>query len=107
MTVTRLVQLWRRARQADGPGAVIVGTANLLLLCVLLLLMIGATPFPEPTTLAEEDAAERLGAQLFGCWLAGGLVLFLVLGMVRTLFSHLATMLLPPVALMVAFATAV
>ncbi|WP_320777236.1 hypothetical protein [Streptomyces sp. CRN 30] len=57
-------------------------------------------PFFEVTTLEEENAAEALVFRTFGGWLVGGLLLFAVLGMGRTLLSHLASLLLPPAALL-------
>ena len=77
-----------------------------------LLMMIAETAIREPesaaatvpigfgsTTREQETAARILSGQIFGCWLAGGLMLFSVLGMTRVLFSRLATMLFTPVAL--------
>ncbi|WP_445525533.1 hypothetical protein [Streptomyces cyslabdanicus] len=83
----------------DKPVAVIVGVGNLLLSGVLFLMMIGGVLGFEATTREQESAAQTLAGQIFGCWLAGGLLLFSVLGMTRALFSHLATMFFTPVAL--------
>lgn len=70
-----------------------------MLLCVVLLLMAVGVLFLEPTTRAEEADAWTVAGRIYGCWLAGGLVLFAVLGMTRTLLAHLATMLGAPVVL--------
>ncbi|MFJ4517771.1 hypothetical protein [Streptomyces sp. NPDC088816] len=83
----------------DKPVAVIAGVGNMLLCGVLFVMMIGGLLGFEATTREEETAARILGGQIFGCWLAGGLMLFSVLGMTRALFSHLGTMLLTPIAL--------
>ncbi|MET9801937.1 hypothetical protein [Streptomyces sp. NPDC006368] len=92
------IRLWRRrTRQADKPVAVIVGIGNLLLSGALFLMTVGV--IFEATTREEEIAAQRLAAQIFGYWLAGGLMLSSVLCMTRTLFSHLVTMIFPPTAL--------
>ncbi|MFD9391037.1 hypothetical protein ACFWBB_09975 [Streptomyces sp. NPDC060000] len=98
------VQLWKRVRRADKPTAVIVGMGNLLLCGMLLLMLIGGTLIFEATTREQETAAQRLAGQIFGYWLVGGLMLFSVLGMTRALFSHLATMFLPPVVLILILA---
>ncbi|MGW5127057.1 hypothetical protein ACWEQ7_24035 [Streptomyces sp. NPDC004069] len=66
---------------------------------MLFLMMIGGALGFEATTREQETAARTLAGQACGCWLAGGLLLFSVLGMTRALFSHLATMLFTPVAL--------
>ncbi|MER5845650.1 hypothetical protein ABT126_00725 [Streptomyces sp. NPDC002012] len=95
------IQLWRRVRRADKPVAVIVGVGNLLLCGVLFLMMIGGVLNFEAATREQETAAQTLAGQIFGCWLAGGLMLFSMLGMTRALFSHLATMLCMPAALIV------
>lgn len=92
------IRLRRRARQADRPVAVVVGVGDLLLCGVLLLTAIGVLFF-EPTTRAEEADAWGVAGRVYGYWLAGGLVLFSVLGMTRTLLAHLATMLGAPVVL--------
>ncbi|MFD9004534.1 hypothetical protein ACFV0T_26835 [Streptomyces sp. NPDC059582] len=97
------IGLWRQARRADRPAAVIVGEGNLLLCGVLFLMMIGGILAFQATTPAEEFAARRLAGQIFGCRLAGGLMLFSLLGMVRALFTHLATM-APPAALILVLA---
>lgn len=97
-------QLWKRAREKDQSAAVIVGLGNLLLCSLLLLMMIGGVLIFEATTREQETAAQHLVAQIFGYWLAGGLMLFSVLRMMRTLFSHLATLLLPPLALILSLA---
>ncbi|WP_241518667.1 hypothetical protein [Streptomyces sp. CB03238] len=73
--------------------------ANLLLCGLLLLMLIGGVLIFEATTREQETAAQQLAARIFGYWLAGGLLLFSVLRMMRALFSHLATMLLPPLVL--------
>lgn len=96
--------LWRRIRQSDKSAAVIVGLGNLLLCGLLLPMLIGGVLIFEATTREQERTAQHLAAQTFGYWLAGGLLLFSLLRMTRTLFSHLATMLLPPVALILWFA---
>ncbi|MEV7422319.1 hypothetical protein [Streptomyces sp. NPDC091212] len=94
------IQLWRRVRQADKPVAVTVGTGNVLLCGGLFLMMIGgALGLFEATTREQETAARTLAGQIFGCWLASGLMLFSLMGMFRSLFSHLVTMLAPPVIL--------
>ncbi|MCX5129621.1 hypothetical protein [Streptomyces sp. NBC_00347] len=91
-------RLWRRARRSDHPCAVVAGAVNLLLGCVLLSMMIGG-PFFEATIRAQETAAQELAFRVFGCWLVGGLVLFLALGMTRTAVVHLLTLFLPPAVL--------
>ncbi|MCX4782126.1 hypothetical protein [Streptomyces sp. NBC_01264] len=78
--------LWRRARRGDSPSAVAVGAVNLPLSCALVSMGIGG-PFFEATTRAQETSAQELALRVFGCWLAGGLVLFLALGMTRTRWS--------------------
>ncbi|MFF8609575.1 hypothetical protein ACF06X_27020 [Streptomyces sp. NPDC015346] len=97
-------QLWRRVRQADKSAAVIVGMGNLVLCGLLLPMLIGGVLIFEATTQEQETTAQHLAAQVFGYWFAGGLMLFSMLRMTRTLFSHLATMLLPPVALILSVA---
>ncbi|MFF1410541.1 hypothetical protein ACFVX6_12265 [Streptomyces sp. NPDC058289] len=92
------IGLWRRARRSDRPCAVAAGAVNLPLSCVLLSMMIGG-PFFEATTRAQETSAQELAVRVFGCWLAGGLVLFLALGMTRTAVVHLLTLFLPPAVL--------
>ncbi|GGZ07905.1 hypothetical protein [Streptomyces poonensis] len=94
-----VIRLRRRAREADRPVAAVLGTVDALLSCVLFWMLIGSPLFVETTTREQETAAQFLGLQIFGCWLVGGLVLFSVLGMTRTVLSHLAAMLLTPVAL--------
>ncbi|MFE1251401.1 hypothetical protein [Streptomyces sp. NPDC058741] len=83
----------------DKPVAVIVGVGNVLLCGVLLVMMIGGLPGFGATTREQETAAWILAAQIFGGWLAGGLMLLSGLGMARAVFSHLATMLFTPAAL--------
>ncbi|MET9610150.1 hypothetical protein ABZZ17_34605 [Streptomyces sp. NPDC006512] len=90
---------WRRGRRVDESAAVVVGVGNLLLSSALSWMLIGGGPFFEATTRAEETAAQEFAVSVFGCWLAAGLVLFLVLGMMRTLVGHVLAMLLPPAAL--------
>ncbi|WP_307835228.1 hypothetical protein [Streptomyces adelaidensis] len=92
------IRLRRRARQADRPVAVGVGAGDLLLCGVLLLVAVGVLGF-EPTTREEEADAWGLAGRIYGYWLAGGLVVFSVLGMVRSLLTHLVMMLVAPVAL--------
>ncbi|MEV6423601.1 hypothetical protein [Streptomyces sp. NPDC051662] len=92
-------RVWESARRRDKPTAVIIGAANLLMSSVLILMMIGALPFYEPMTREQEMAAQHSAIPIFGGWIAAGLVLSLVLGMLRTALSHLTTMLLPPAAL--------
>ncbi|MEV6672030.1 hypothetical protein [Streptomyces sp. NPDC051162] len=60
--------------------------------------LLSRRPF-EATTREQENAAQQLAIPVFGCWLAAGLTLFLILGMPRALLSHLTTMFLPPSAL--------
>ena len=55
--------------------------------------------FVEPATREEEGAAWGLAGRIYGWWLVGGLVFFPVVGVVRTLVVHLATMVVAPVAL--------
>ncbi|MEV5433330.1 hypothetical protein [Streptomyces sp. NPDC052701] len=93
------IQLWRRARRADKPVAVIVGVGNMLLCGVLFVMVIGGLLGFGATTREQETAARILAGQIFGGWLAGGLMLLFMLGMTRALFSHLATMLFTPAAL--------
>ncbi|MDP9680782.1 hypothetical protein AB0E75_09315 [Streptomyces griseoviridis] len=88
------MELWRRARRADGPAAPVVCVANSLLGCLLLLLAIGV--FTDPATRAEESALQGLGLRIFLSWLLGGAVLFAVLGMARTLLWHVTALLLAP-----------
>lgn len=70
-----------------------------MLLCVVLLLMAVGVLFLEPTTREEEADAWGVAGRIYGYWLVGGLVLFSVLRMGRTLLAHLATMLGAPVVL--------
>ncbi|TGZ11655.1 hypothetical protein E5Z02_03595 [Streptomyces rhizosphaericola] len=93
------IQLRRRVRRADKPVAVIVGVGNMLLCGVLFMMMIGGLPGFEATTREQETSARILAGQIFGGWLAGGLLLLFMLGMTRASFSHLATMLFTPIAL--------
>ncbi|MBT2413521.1 hypothetical protein J7I94_23635 [Streptomyces sp. ISL-12] len=95
-----VIRLWRRVRRADRPVAPVVGAANVLLSSLLFLLAIGV--LTEPVTGEQENAAEGLALRIFCCWLLGGLVLFAVLGMARTLLGHLVTLLLPPLLMTVA-----
>ncbi|QEU87478.1 hypothetical protein CP969_24450 [Streptomyces viridosporus T7A] len=92
------LRLRRRVRRLDRPVSTVVGTGDLLLCGVLLLTATGVL-FHEPTTREEESAAFGLAGQVYGYWLVGGLALFSVLGMPRTLLAHLAVMLLSPVVL--------
>ncbi|MFE7837905.1 hypothetical protein ACFU53_18220 [Streptomyces sp. NPDC057474] len=55
--------------------------------------------FVEPTTREQENEAWHLAGRIYGYWLVGGLALFPVLGMTRTLVVHLTTMIVAPVAL--------
>ncbi|MDX2522883.1 hypothetical protein ACSCB1_18960 [Streptomyces europaeiscabiei] len=87
-------------RRADQRVAVVVGAGDLLLCCVLLLVAVGAL-FVEPTTREQETVAWHLAGRIYGYWLVGGLVLFPVLRMTRTLVVHLATMIVTPVVLFV------
>ncbi|MFJ1647879.1 hypothetical protein [Streptomyces sp. NPDC088258] len=101
------IHIWRRVRGWDKPAAVVVAAGNVLLCCVLFVMMIGGLPgFVEVTTGEQESAARTLTAQIFGCWLAGGLMIFSLMAMFRTLFSHLVTLLIPPAALIVMLLTA-
>jgi len=71
-----------------------------MLLCgVLFVMAIGGMLLFEAASREQETAARYLAGQIFGCWLAGGLMLFSVLGMTRALFSHLTTMLFTPTTL--------
>lgn len=87
-------------RRADQRFAVVVGVGDLLLCCVLLLVAVGAL-FVEPTTREQETEAWHLAGRIYAYWLVGGLVLFPVLRMTRTLVVHLATMIVTPVVLFV------
>ncbi|MFE9257625.1 hypothetical protein [Streptomyces sp. NPDC006879] len=91
--------LWRKTRAADGRVALVLGVGNVLLVTVLLEVSIGGLWLFEAVTREQENSARELAGTVFGCWLAGGLLVFSVLGMTRTLFSHLVTMLLPPALL--------
>ncbi|MFE7763112.1 hypothetical protein [Streptomyces sp. NPDC057438] len=84
-------------RALDGRPVVgvVVGAVNVLLCCVLLLVAVGVL-FVEPVTRAEETAAWHLAGRIYGWWFLGGLVLFPVLGMVRTSAVHLTTMIATP-----------
>ncbi|MEW1547709.1 hypothetical protein [Streptomyces tsukubensis] len=95
----------RRIRRADRRTAGAVGIGNVVLLTTLLALAIGVLPGFEVRTGAQESAVEGAAARIFGCWLAGGLVLFAVLGTVRALLVHLATMLAPPALLILILAS--
>ncbi|MEV4432777.1 hypothetical protein [Streptomyces sp. NPDC049585] len=90
-------RLRRRARRADGKAARLVGVGNVLLCGVLFLVAIGGVGFFEATTRAQETAWADAAGSVYGCWLAGGLMVFSVLGMMRTLLTHLTTMFLVPV----------
>jgi small-conductance mechanosensitive channel len=94
-----VVRLWRRTRRADRPAACVIGAANVLLSCLLLLLAIGV--LTDPDTREEENAAWGHTLAVFLTWLLGGAALFAVLGMTRTLGVHVVTLLLPPVVLTV------
>ncbi|AZK98769.1 hypothetical protein GTW66_29980 [Streptomyces sp. SID5473] len=71
---------------------------------MLLLMTIGALPGFEAHTPERESAVQGTAARIFGCWLAGGLLLFATLGTTRALFAHLATMLAPPALLILILA---
>ncbi|MGW1542901.1 hypothetical protein ACWCPM_22120 [Streptomyces sp. NPDC002309] len=90
------IRLWKGVRRADGPLAVAVGVVNPLLCCGFLLMMLGGALGSEITTGEQENAAEALTFRFFGWWLAGGLLLFAVLALWRTLLTHLATLALTP-----------
>lgn len=90
------IRLWKGVRRADGPLAVAVGVVNPLLCCGLFLMVLGGVLGAEVTTGAQESAAEGLALQLFLCWLAGGLLLFALLALWRTLLTHLATLVVTP-----------
>ncbi|GAA3302097.1 hypothetical protein GCM10020295_46960 [Streptomyces cinereospinus] len=74
---------------------------NVLLCCGLLPLATGGLPGAGATTREQENAAQELAFQIFGCWFLGGLLLFAVLGLGRALCVHLATLLLAPAAVLV------
>ncbi|QFQ98031.1 hypothetical protein F9278_19460 [Streptomyces phaeolivaceus] len=84
-------------RQVDGRGAVFVGGWDVVVCGVLLLVAVGALFF-EPGTREEETEAWHLAGRTYGWWFVGGLVLFPVLGMIRTTVVHLVTMIAAPVA---------
>ncbi|MEV0694030.1 hypothetical protein [Streptomyces sp. NPDC050388] len=75
-----------------------VGVGDLLMCGVLLLVAVGVVG-AEPTTRAEETAAWHTAGELYVGWLAVGLVFFAVLGMTRSLLTHVAMMLISPVLL--------
>ncbi|MFF6784546.1 hypothetical protein [Streptomyces sp. NPDC012510] len=95
-----VMDIWRLTRRADRRVAVVVGVSDVLLSLLLFLKAIGMPPFSEAMTREEETADWHFAVPVFGCWLLGGLLLFAVLAMPRTLLTHLAAMLLPPIALM-------
>lgn len=95
-----VVSIWRLTRRADRRVAVVVAVSDVLLSILLFLKAIGQPPLFEAMTREEETANWHFAVPVFGCWLLGGLTLFSVLAMPRTLLSHLAAMLLPPIALM-------
>ncbi|MGP2436457.1 hypothetical protein [Streptomyces sp. JW3] len=92
-----VIRLWRRVRRADRPAAPVVGAADVLLGSLLFFLASGV--LTDPATREQENAAQTLALGLFLSWLLGGLLLFALLGMVRTLCGHLLTLLLTPVVL--------
>ncbi|MGW0842489.1 hypothetical protein ACWD26_20455 [Streptomyces sp. NPDC002787] len=87
-----------RLRRADQRVAVGVGAGDVLLCGVLLLMAVGAL-FVEPTTRAEETEAWHSAGRIYLYWLVGGLVLFPVLRLTRTLVVHLTAMIVTPVVL--------
>ncbi|MFB7738795.1 hypothetical protein ACFC08_31280 [Streptomyces sp. NPDC056112] len=92
------IRLWAQARPADRAVSVAVGGCDLLMCGVLLLMAVGVVG-AEPTTREEETAAWHSACVLYAGWLAVGLVLFALLGMTRSLLTHVAMMLISPVLL--------
>ncbi|MEU6841831.1 hypothetical protein ABZ930_08170 [Streptomyces sp. NPDC046716] len=90
------IRVWAQARSMDRTLFAVVGVADLLLCCVLLLMSVGVVG-PEPTTRAEETSAWHSAAGLYLGWLVIGAVLFLALRMTRSLLAHVAMMILSPV----------
>ncbi|OKK09536.1 hypothetical protein [Streptomyces sp. CB02400] len=95
-----VVRVWKGVRRADRSVAPFVVAGNVLVGGVLLWLAIGG--IGDPATREEENAAQDLALRIFGCWLLGGVALFAVLGMVRSLLGHLAALLLTPLVITVA-----
>ena len=95
-----VVRVWKGVRRADRSVAPSVVAGNVLVGGVLLWLAIGG--IGNPATREEENAAQDLALRIFGCWLLGGVALFAVLGMVRSLLGHLAALLLTPLVVTVA-----
>ncbi|MFI1016230.1 hypothetical protein [Streptomyces sp. NPDC020965] len=94
---------YQRIRRADAPVAVLIGVGDVLLCGVLLMLVIasGITfGAPDETQQAEIAATNRLAEGLYFGWLAGGLLLFGLFRLRRTVLTHLVCMVVPPAALL-------
>ncbi|MFG2113108.1 hypothetical protein ACGFRB_10805 [Streptomyces sp. NPDC048718] len=95
---------YRRVRRADSAVAVLVGMGNLLLCWWLLLMDIGSGitfGAPDAVTQAETDATHALMARMYVGWLVGGLLVFALLRMGRSVASHLFFLVVPPAALFI------
>ncbi|MFJ8233266.1 hypothetical protein ACIQ9E_25460 [Streptomyces sp. NPDC094448] len=100
-----VLRLRRRIRRADRRTAAAVAIGNVVLLTMLLAMAVGVLPGFEVRTREQESAVQGSAARIFGCWLAGGLLLFAALGTIRALLAHLATMLAPPALLILILAS--
>ncbi|MFF5125913.1 hypothetical protein ACFY41_03075 [Streptomyces syringium] len=108
-TTGNSVGWYRRIRRADAPVAVLVGVGGILLCGVLFMMAIasGITfGAPDETQQAEMDATNQLVDRLYFGWLAGGLLLFGLFRLPRSVLTHLVCMVMPPAALLVYLAAA-
>ncbi|WP_426567342.1 hypothetical protein [Streptomyces canus] len=94
---------YRRIRRADAPVAVLAGVGDVLL-CGVLYMMVIASGItfgaPDATEQAEMDATNQLAERLYFGWLAGGLLLFGLFRLPRSVLTHLVCMFVPPAALL-------
>ncbi|MFF9148234.1 hypothetical protein ACF1BN_25615 [Streptomyces sp. NPDC014861] len=100
---------YRRMRRADAPVAVLVGVGDILL-CGVLYMMIIASGItfggPDETQQAEMDATHQLAERLYFGWLAGGLLVFSLFRLPRSVLTHLVCMVGPLAALLAYLAAA-
>ncbi|WP_137989740.1 hypothetical protein [Streptomyces vilmorinianum] len=100
---------YQRVRRADALVAVLVGVGDLLL-CGVLYMMVIASGItfgaPDATQQAEMDATKQLTERLYFGWLAGGLLLFGLFRLPRSVLTHLVCMVVPPAVLLAYLAAA-